>query len=117
MEYKNIDISSIMGFPVNEWTTLSSIRKISLYSNNYIYPDPFSAQFYIDHDAGVIFARYTTGKPLELLSEKDLKPGYAKVEVDGKLYQIKIVGGGMKDSKIGIFHDVYGTDNIQGFFK
>lgn len=117
MEYENIDIEEIMGFPTDEWTTLASIKRIGLYSNNYIFTDPFSIQFYIDSAAGVIFVRYTDGKPIELLSDKNLLNGYVSVEVNNHKYQVKLIGGGITDSKVGVFHDVYGTDNISGFFR
>ena len=117
MELVDIDIKSSAELPVDQWATFADFRRIGLYSNNCIFIDPEECQFYVDSDSGLLFVRKTTGKPKELLSDKELEDGYVKVTIDGTDYEIKILAGGVDDSDIGIWHDVFAIDNITGFYK
>ena len=90
MELEDIDISASTGLPSNEWTTFAGFNRVGLYSNNCIFTEPSSVQFYIDTASALLFVRYTEGKPLILLSDKDLKDGYVKVTIDGIDYQILV---------------------------
>ena len=117
MELEDINISASTGLPSNEWTTFAGFNRVGLYSNNCIFTEPSSVQFYIDTASALLFVRYTEGKPLILLSDKDLKDGYVKVTIDGIDYQIKLVLGGVNDTKIGRWHDAFAIDNITGFYR
>lgn len=117
MELNDIDIGLTTGLPENSWATFAGYGRIGLYSNNCIFIDPANMQFYIDTSNALLFVRHTSGRLEKLLSDKDLKDGYAKITIDGTDYQTKIVDGGIIDSKIGKWHDVYAIDNITGFYK
>lgn len=102
------------GIATNSWNTLQNTCNGFLFSNEgYIYVTPKTLQFYFEESSELLFLRFT--KP-SISSTKFLTGEYVEIEIvnNGELkkYYARPADGGAKDSKIGIYHQVFDINEI-----
>lgn len=95
------------GVPVNRWTSLSNFHQILFSNDGSLFPSD-TEHFYIDSTNGLIFVKHLfPNKYLELAQNSNL----ASVAIENG-EQILVFNGGVYDSSIGVFHDVYDLDEV-----
>lgn len=95
------------GVPTDAWSILT-VKNLLFSNDPHMYPLGGTNLYYLDSTNNLLFVRYTDGK----LYTTDVSGENTKITINGVQYYTKSDLGGINDTTVGKYHEVFNSLEI-----